>query len=78
MDLFTYFMYAAVTAIITLIVIIIALSVKAWFDQTVFTENFLLQREATRQDHERLMNSLRDPMGFDEHVASTPGMQNLN
>jgi hypothetical protein len=78
MDLFTYFQYAAVTAIIALMVIIIALAIKSWFDETTFTSNLLLTRQFTQMDQERMLETLNAPMNFDEHVRSTPGMHNLN
>jgi hypothetical protein len=78
MDLFTYFQYAALTAIIALMVIIISLAIKAWFDETTFTSNFMLARQFTQMDQEKMLETLNAPMSFDEHVRSTPGMHNLN
>jgi hypothetical protein len=78
MDLFTYFQYAAVTAIIALIVIIISLAIKAWFDETTFTSNLLLERQFAQMDQEKMLDAFNAPMSFDEHVRSAPGMHNLN
>jgi hypothetical protein len=72
MDLNTYVMYASATAIIALIVIVIALSIKSWFDESTFTSNLLLTRQFEQMDRERFMSST--PMSFDRHVATTPGM----
>lgn len=78
MTLFVYFLYASVTAIIALMVIIIALAIKSWFDETTFTSNFLLARQFTQMDQKKMLETLNAPMSFDEHVRSTPGMHNLN
>ena len=79
MDLFTYFQYAAVTAIIALMVIIISLAIKAWFDEQTFTSNLLLSRQFAKMDSDRMLETMPPPpMSFDQHVASTPGMHNLN
>lgn len=79
MDLITYTIYASVTAIIALMVIIIALSVKAYFDEQTFTSNLLLQRRFAKADLDRMLETMPPPpMSFDAHVESTPGMTNLN
>jgi hypothetical protein len=78
MDLSTYFQYAVVTAIIALMVIIISLAIKAWFDESTFTSNLLLARQFAKMDQEKMLETLYAPMSFDEHVQSTPGMHNLN
>lgn len=78
MDLITYTIYASVTAIIALMVIIIALSVKAWFDEQTFTSNFMLARHAMQQDQERMLKNMSSTLDWDMHVESTPGMTNLN
>ena len=77
MDLFTYFQYAAVTAIIALMVIIIALAIKSWFDEQTFTSNLLLTRQFNQMDQRKMLDDLSGSMSFDQHVETTPGMKNL-
>lgn len=72
MDLFTYFQYAAVTSILALIVIVLALSIKSCFDEWTFTANLLLTRQFAQMDREREMS--RTELDFDSHVETTPGM----
>jgi hypothetical protein len=72
MTLSLYAQYAAVTAIFALMVVIISLSVKSWFDERTFTSNLWLIRQFNQLDYDRLTGALND---FDEHVTSTPGMR---
>jgi hypothetical protein len=77
MDLNTYFIYACVTALIALMVIIISLAIKSWFDEQTFTSNLLLARQFNKMDQDQMMKNLSS-LDWDMHVESTPGMTNLN
>lgn len=72
MDLNTYFQYALVTGLVAFGVIVLSLAVKSWFDESTFTSNLLLTRQFAKMDYDQLMNG--EPLTFDEHVESTPGM----
>lgn len=76
MDLYTYSQYAIVTGFVALIVIVIALSIKSWFDARTFVENLMLKRQFDQMDYELMIE--RAAKTFDEHVRSTPGMHTLN
>lgn len=77
MDLYSYFQYAVVTAIIALIVIVLALFIWSSLTEMVFTSNFLLARQFAKMDQEQAREKMSS-LDWDMHVESTPGMQNLS
>ena len=73
MTLSLYAQYAAVTALFILMVVTVALSIKAWFDERTFASNLWLQTEYNRMALDSMTKQIEKD--FDEHVTSTPGMR---
>lgn len=75
MNLHTYLQYAAVTSPIILAIIFTSLIFKSWCDRLTFQRNTAF---AAAMQQVVLKELFDDEDDFDDHVAGTPGMHNLN